>query len=983
MMKLYNLGLLILLLCSVSQSMAQQKISVSGRVTNNQGDPIMGATISEKEGNTSTSTDINGTYSINVPSNASLVASYVGYQNQEIAVNGRNTIQITMEGSDSALEEVVVVGYGKQQKSKLLGSVSTIDASQLENRAVTNVSSALSGLAAGVQVKTGNGKPGSDGATIRVRGVGTMNNNNALVIVDGIQGIMDAVNPEDIETISVLKDASSAAIYGARAANGVIIITTKKGKAGQAPQINYSGLFSRTTPLVKPEFVSDYLRHMHLFNEAAENVGSAHPYEQSAIDRWTTANANPNGLAPSGLPNNIAYPNTNWGDWIYENGWLQNHNVNVLGGGDNVRYNLSGRIQDNPGIMHNTGMKRYEGRVNLESDVTNFLTVGTQSFVVNEHRSMASDANLYNYLRQTSPGIYPMYDGMLGGAVAGSGESSQVNNILWYLYDFKGSNQRTRLNSTFFANVKILEGLTFETKFNYQSRFDEIRNYQTPSPKYDFSTMEYVSIPTPASLLSTSQSQSKLYRKSFDNVLRYDKKIDKHTIGALIGHNEFYYNDYNFNASKRGLIDETITNIGSANEMISIGGGESDNAMRSFFGRLSYDYDAKYLVEFSLRRDGSSKFGSGRKYGTFPSISAGYLLSRETFMEPVNPYLQDIKIRGSWGRLGNDGGDDLNVYGWHGVFGSVNYSFNGTPVNGLQLARFGNDLLKWEESENKEVGLELATFKRKAYIEFNWYDRQTRDIIRTAQIPNTAGTTSPPFYNQASMRNSGIELNLTWRDQIGDFRYHIGGNFAYNKNSITRFEGKLQEGWVDDGAGNRVWESNLGDVSAGGINRTLEGYMYNEFYLRKVYNGDGSYFHADGTVNINGGPTTGMIRTERDLEWAQAMKSSGYHFINTSLQVGDTYGQPSRLYYGDLIYADLNGDGVYGNVADQYFTGTSTNPKYIYGFNLGFSYKGLDMSMIWAGESGLQYYWTDHGYNSNILISGNQITTRIADDRYF
>lgn len=982
MAKFYTVGVSAMMLFTVGTTMAQQKISVSGRITDSQGGALSGVTIKEKGGTVATSTNKSGNFSISVPSNATLIISNVGYQNQEVSVDGKTTITITLADGNAAIDEVVVVGYGTQKKAKLLGSISTIDAKQLENRAVTNVSSALSGLAAGVQVKVGNGKPGSDGATIRVRGVGTMNNNDALVIIDGIQGVMDAVNPEDIESISVLKDASSAAIYGARAANGVILITTKKGKAGQGPQINYSGLFSRTSPSAKPVFVNDYVRHMNLFNEAAANIGTTGQYTQSAIDAWTAANADPNGLAPSGLPNYVAYPNTNWGDWIYEDGWLKNHNVSVLGGSEKIRFNLSGRIQDNPGIMYNTGMKRYEGRVNLETDVTDFLTVGTQTFVVNEHRSLASDANLYNFLRQTTPGIYPKYEDKFGGAVLNSGESSQLNNVLLYLYDYKGSNERTRLNSTFFANLKLWKGLTFETKFNYQSRFDEITGYQNPSARYDFSTLNMVVTPTVPSQLTTSQSYGKIYRKSFDNVLRYNTEIGKHTIGALIGHNEFYYNDSGFSASKKGLIDETITNIGTGTEMSSIGGDESDNSMRSFFGRVNYDYDSKYLAEFSLRRDGASKFGRNRKYGTFPSFSLGYMLSKESFMAAVNPYIQDVKIRGSWGKLGNDGGDGLNVYGWHGVYGLVGYSFNGTQMNGLQLSRFGNDLLQWEEAENKEIGLEFATLKRRASVELNVYDRKTSNIIRAAEVPITAGTTTPPFFNQAAMRNTGVEFNLNWRDQIGDFRYNIGGNFSYNKNRVIKFEGQLKEGFVDDGTGKMTWQTNLGDVSSGGLNRILEGSQLNEFYLRKVYKGDGSYFNADGSVNIHGGPTTGMIRTEGDYEWAKAMKATGYSFLNSSQKISDVYGS-TALYYGDLIYSDLNQDGVYGNTADQYFTGTSVNPKYIYGISLGFSYKGLDMSMIWAGESGAQYYWNDHGYNNNVLISGNQVTTRIADDHYF
>jgi len=503
------------------------------------------------------------------------------------------------------------------------------------------------------------------------------------------------------------------------------------------------------------------------------------------------------------------------------------------------------------------------------------------------------------------------------------------------------------------------------------------------SDRYDFSTMNIVNAPTNIAQLGTGQSAGKLYRKSFDNVLRYSAEIAGHSIGALLGHNEFYYNSSSFNASRKGLIDPTITNIGTGTEMNSIGGGEADNAMRSYFGRLNYDYGAKYLAEFSIRRDGSSKFGRGRKYGTFPSVSLGYVLSREPFMQAVSPYVQDVKLRASWGKMGNDGGDDLNVYGWHGVFSSVGYSFNGNQANGLQLSRFGNDILQWESALNREVGLEFATLARRMSAEVSLYDRRTSNIIRTAQMPISAGMASAPFYNQAAMRNNGVEVNLGWRDRIGEhFSYNIGGNFAYNKNRVTAFEGQLQRGMVDDGSGKLVWQSNLGDVSSGGLNRVLEGYQYNEFYLRQVYRGDGSYYHGDGSVNINGGPTTGMIRTEADYKWVQDMKTAGYSFLSANQQIGANYGT-NRLYYGDLIYADLNGDGIYGNAADQDFTGTSRDPKYVFGFNLGFSYKGLDVAMVWAGEAGLQYYWADHGYNSNILIDGNQITTRIARDHYF
>lgn len=966
----------------VSNVQATRQVEVRGKVTDSLGEPLAGVSIRIKGTKQGTTTNSKGGFLLqSVENGAILIVSFIGSITREVPIS-LGEMHIVLQNDLSALNEIVVVGYSTQSKAKLLGSVSTINAEQLASRPVTNVSTGLSGLAASVQVKQGNGRPGSDGATIRVRGTGTLNNSNALVIIDGIQGVMDAVNPEDIETISILKDASSAAIYGARAANGVILITTKKGSKGQKPQINYSGLTSRMMPSVKPTFVSDYLQHMQLFNEAAANVGNSAVYTQSAIDLWTAANADPNGLAESGLPNYIAYPNTNWGDWIYDNNWLQNHNVSVLGGSETSRYNISARIQDNPGILYNTGMKRYEGRINFESDITSFLTVGTQTFANMEDRDRGSDSDLYTFLRATTPGAYPVYNGMFGGAVDGSGESPQLNNPLVTLYQSVGSNIRTQFNSSAFVKLKVIEGLSIESTFNYQFRFDELTSYNNPQARYDFSTLRRVTEEVNPATMTTTQSAGKLYRKSFDNVLRYNRVFGDHTLSAILGHNEFYYNSYSFGASQRGLIDESITNIGSANEMVSITGNELDNSMRSFFGRLSYDYQGKYLMEFSLRKDGSSKFGSDRKYGTFPSVALGYNISREPFMKTVNPYLQDIKIRGSWGRLGNDGGDDLNVYGWQGTFGNGNYSFAGSPANGLWQNRFGNDLLQWEESDTKELGIEFTTLNRRLFFETSLYDRLTTEIIRTAQVPITTGLAAAPFYNQASMRNSGIEFNLRWQHQVGDFSYHVGGNFAYNKNRVTHFEGQFSEGWSVDAAGNQVWTTNIGEVSSGTTTRILEGHPMNAFYTRQVYKGDGSYFHNDGTVNINGGPTTGMIRTDQDYEWAKAMKAAGYSFVTTAMTIGEDYGT-NRMYYGDLVYADLNGDGIYGNNFDQYFTGTSGQPKYVFGFNLGLSYKGFDMSAIFAGESGLQYYWTDLSYNSNILTASNQVTPRVAENRYF
>ena len=294
------------------------------------------------------------------------------------------------------------------------------------------------------------------------------------------------------------------------------------------------------------------------------------------------------------------------------------------------------------------------------------------------------------------------------------------------------------------------------------------------------------------------------------------------------------------------------------------------------------------------------------------------------------------------------------------------------------MSRFGNPILAWEESENREAGLEFATFRNKAYIEFNYYNKLTTGILVPDQLPLATGTTASPIVNSASMRNSGIEINLTWKDKIGEVRYNIGGNFAYNRNRVTKLKGQLTRGW-NEVNGTNVYSTNIGQVSntVGNNQRNLEGHLFKEYYVRQRYKGDGSYYGSDGAVNPNGGPRDGMIRTEADYKWVQDMKTAGYSFspVNT---VGK-----EQLYYGDFLYADLNGDKIYGNENDMDFTGTSDVPKYIYGLNLGFEYKGFDLQMLWSGEGRLQYYWNDEGYSNNIVRDGNGIAQRVADDHYF
>lgn len=971
-------------------ALGQQRADIIGTVKNASNEALPGVTVKVKATGQTVSTAANGAFTVKASDQDVLIFTYLGYEQKEETVNGRRNFDIVLTENLSNLDEVVVVGYAKQKKANLTGAVATVSSKDIENRSVTNVSSSLAGLAPGVAVRQGSGRPGSDGATIRIRGTGTLNNNNALVLVDGIIGSMDAVNPNDIESISVLKDAASASIYGSLASNGVILITTKKGKSGK-PIVNYSSVLSMAKPSNLPTFVSDYVRHMQLFNEGARNIGQAQPYSQNSIDLWTEANKNPNALNEFGIPNYVAYPNTDWGNEVFENNLVQNHSLSVNGGNENVNFLFSGRYMDNPGLMHNTGLKRYEIRANLEAKVSRFVTLGTQTFANTQLAERGNSDEVFTYLGQTTPGLYPIYEGRFGGP-SSANEAPILNNLMTLLYGNDGNNQTSRFNTTVYAHINFLKNLKLESRINYQTRFQEQKAYSIPIDRWNFANNTIV---FPASLPSTmtiANSFNKDYMITFDNVLRYNTKLGTdHEIGALVGHNEYYFKYYDLSTLKQGLTDASTTTATAASGMINIKGGSYDfangnevggydYAFRSYFGRVNYAYKDRYLFEANFRYDGVSRFIEENRWGTFPSFSAGWKLSQEEFMKGIDGFVQNVKLRASWGKLGNsrlNSNERLGQYDYVAAYSGVNYSFNDKQLIGLAQSKYANPLLQWEETTQTDIGIDFTTLQNKMSVELDYYNRYTDGILTQPPIVLAAGTKAAPTRNTAAVLNRGIEVAVGWKDQLGAFQYAIGANFAYNHNVVKKYKGTLQEGWTTDDKGKRIYQSNIGDVSAGGTERIIEGYGINSFFVQDLYKGDGSHFNTDGTVNINGGPNSGMIRTTEDMDWLKAMEAAGYSFSPVN-----TIGK-GQLYYGDFIFADRNGDGIYGNTYDQFLTNTRTEPKYTFGLTLNASYKGFDLSMIWAGMADMQFYWNQGGYNNTTVRNGNAVGTRYGDDHYY
>ncbi|MDR2498288.1 MAG: TonB-dependent receptor [Tannerellaceae bacterium] len=989
---LWKRRLLIFLFAVISVGYLHAQVKITGRVVDSANETLPGVNVMVENTTTGVVTDLDGLYSISVPSASSaLVFSYIGYNPQRITVGNRSVIDVTLMESAEMLDEIVIVGYGAQKKVNVTGAVSAINfEDQALSRPITNVSSSLAGLSAGLFVSQGSGQPGSDGATLRIRGVGTLNDNSPLILIDGMQGSIDDVNPNDISSISILKDGASAAIYGSRAGSGVILVTTKKGNRDGKTSITYSGRMSVMNPFNLPLLITNYADYMGYSNESAWQQGSDIPtFTQEDIDLWREKSKNPNGLNAFGYPNYVAYPNTNWLEEVYNlNSIKHEHNVSLTGNSNNVRYLMSMGYIDNPGLVDYSGMERISMRVNLESDVTKWLTVGARIYGNKDVMGRldfdsGSTSSISSWLMGTLPGIYPYYDGKYG-ATESIKESASVANLRQRLDSYaNGQIDRFRLNTTAYARFKIIEGLTWDVNLNYEHFWYEYNSWSNPKADatFRFSENAQVSPPTANDQLGTSNSRTDVASYTLENLLNFSRTFaDDHDVTALLGYQEYYYKNWSNGGSRRGLIDESIHTVSSGTEVMDASGSMYDRASRSVFGRLTYAYKQRYLFEFNSRYDGHSRFHKDYRWGTFPSVSAGWRITEESFMENTRAWLNNLKLRVSWGLNGNYGGSSVGDYEYQGGYASVRYPFGNTVNSGLVQNAISNPLLSWESADIKNLGIETTLLNNRLTFELDIFRKETTGILYRINIPLTAGEKTAPLMNLAEMQNNGYEFTVGWRDRIGKFNYFVSGNLSYSSNVVSKYKGKLKQGWVTDPKGNLVWESNLDEVSQGGNTRVIEGQTMNEFFLRTVYQGTGTYKNGDGTVNPDGGPKDGMIRTEADMEWVKAMVDAGYSFQNFGAA---TIGKRDGLFYGDYIYGDNNGDKIYGNAADRELLGSSSIPKYIYGFQAQAEWNGIDVGLNFAGAAGFSLLMKRSGYNSTLVEFGRPVPEAIANDHYF
>lgn len=967
----------------------QTRKKVKGTVSDAFG-PVVGAYVVEKGTDNGTITNNDGNFELEVTSKSVLHITFIGYEEQLITVGNQTQFNITLKEDAKALEEVVVVGYTTQKKTSLTGSVSTVKQEAITNRPVMNVGQALIGAAPGVRVTQGSGNPGSESMSIQVRGQGSFNSSSPLVLVDGVVADMAPLNSDDIESISILKDASSAAIYGSRAANGVILITTKKGKRDSKPKVTFNALFAQEKPVTDLKFTSSTADFMELHNIAKLNANptaNTPDYSWESIEEWREADNNPNGIYTNPItgqqiPNWLAYPNTDWAQILFQPAFYQRYGVNVTGGSKNSSYLLSLGYQNNPGTLENTGMERFNIRANVETKIADFITFGTQTYATKEFKD-PGDVSM-TYLSQAWPGITPKYQGKYGASE--HPEVTQKDNILQQVARQGGQNTYTRINTTWYTNVELpLKGLVAEGKFNYSQYDRQDEHYTQNMPYYSFRE----SFDTPKEQIGVLD-QATTYRYSYqstsytaDLLLRYNNTFGKHEVGGLFGYEQYRAETTGFNATKKGLIDWSVTDITSGAEMQAISGSaKSVNAMLSYFGHINYAYAGKYLFDANFRADSSSKFAPGHRTGFFPSFSGAWRISEEPFFEPLKKTVNYLKIRANYGVLGNTVGGN---YDWQALYSKVNNVFNESVQNGLVQSSIQNLDLSWEKVTTYNIGIDAGFFDQRLGIEADYYVRNTSDILTASIIYKTMGSISAPMSNTASLRNNGFEMTINWNDKVGDFKYGVSLNFSYNKNKVTDFKGSLAyelDENTKDIWGNPTWRyTNLADVSTGGDTRRVEGHMLDEYFLRRPYSGNATYFNADGSVNPQGGPRDGMIRTKADLDWVAAMLAAGYTFNNNLKTIGSS---GSTLWYGDMIMADLNGDGKYGNDDDREFTGKSSTPKWIMGLNLNAEWKGIDLNMIWSGRFGGYHYINARGANLNMITNtGDQIAGDAWNKYYF
>ncbi|MFD1628751.1 SusC/RagA family TonB-linked outer membrane protein [Pseudopedobacter beijingensis] len=913
-----------LLLIPLLNLKAQQTITISGTVVDSNKEPLTGASVAIKGKTIGTRTDIDGKFSLQASPTDIIVFSFMGFVNQEIIASGIQNTIIILENLSTDLNEIVVVGYGTQKKVNLTGAVTSVNiAEQAESRPITNISSGLAGLSSGLYVNQATGRPNNNGASLLIRGQGTLNNAAPLVIIDGMEGNINDVNPQDVESVSVLKDASSSAIYGSRAANGVLLITTKQGSEGKTT-INYNGYVSFAQPSNTIKSVFNYADYMEYYNEAAYNVDPAAqpPYSELKIAEWRVNTDKP-----------YLYPNTNWSEEVFSTGVSNNHNLSFNTGSKTVKSFGSFSYLNNPGIVENSAYERFMARLNISAELKPWITLGMNLNGLKSDADMGSNyiGNLFSTIAH--PGmVYRHPDGRYGAA-ENPEENQQPQSPLYSLNQFQGNINDNRISSRFYGIIKPFEGLSIEGSFNY--RYSGTLEEETPffADRWSFQSNTVTQIASGRTYVRNRSRSNTHYLG--DIVARYEKKVlNKLQLGVLTGASQEKDNVKWFEAKKYDLQADNLSVINGATGESEATGTAADWVMHSYFGRLNLSWDDKYLLEANIRRDGSSRFNKNNRWGTFPSFSLGWRITEEEFMKNVS-WVNMLKLRGSWGALGNN---SVGNYEYQPVYNTDNYILNNAIAAGLAQTALSNAFISWETTYVANIGVDFSLAKTRLDGSVDIFDKDTRNILIDLPAPLLVGNATIPTQNAARVNNKGIEANLKWNDKIGNVKYFVGGNFTFIKNEVTRFKGDEQ--------------------SISGTNLIQEGLPINVQYVLAVDR---------------------ILQSDEDMLYVEKMIMDAPIDAGTGFKRNPfaAYGTPQK---GDFLYKDLNGDGIIDD-QDRYTVGYGRIPRTTYGISFGAEWKGFDFSCLLQGVSGLQVYWQDKFYQPFFNV-GDVMNREIAENAW-
>ncbi|WP_421942187.1 SusC/RagA family TonB-linked outer membrane protein [Pedobacter sp.] len=910
-----------------------QDIVVKGQVTDDKGGPIPGVSVKVKGGTASSVTDGNGRFSIKAPEDAILVFTYVGYVDQEVQVKNQSSINVKLVENNQNLSEVVVVGYGTQKKAVVSGAVAAVKGTELAKSSSVNLTNSLAGRLPGVTALQSSGEPGYDGSTIRIRGINSLGNNNALIVIDGIPnraGGMERLNPNDIESVSVLKDAS-AAIYGSQAANGVILITTKLGKSGK-PQFSYDFSYGLQQPTRIPKMANSP-QYAEILNELNIFGSDLNPGEWPAA--WNSFKTTGVYQSPTGKTINAAYtpdqirkladgsdplrfPNTDWFDTTFQE-WSpqQKHNVQINGGGEFVKYLISLGYLDQDGYYKKsaTGYQQYDMRINLEAKLSKYITTTLGVTAREEARNFptVSAGDIFRFLMRGRPTEIAVWPNGLPGRDIEYGYNPVVSTT-----DLTGYNKDIRdyLQTTGKVEIKIpgIEGLKVTGTAAIDKYSGRQKNWQLPWTLYDWDKKTFQADGVTPVLTGTVRSQYTDPRlretaggqlaTNLTGMINYDKKISDHTIGLMAGVTREQVSNDGFTAFRRYYLSSAIEELLAGDEREqSLGNNPGDpnnlynRARLSYFGRVGYNYKEKYLAEFLWRVDGSYIFPTARRFGFFPGVSLGWRLSEEAFFKDNVGFVNNLKLRASWGQMGAEAyfGDALQEYQYLSLMNFGSYVFNDAITKSIYEGKVPNLDFGWEVANNTNVGLDASFLNNKLSLEFDYfYNKRTNILIsRGSSIPESSGIADrlPPV-NLGKVNNKGFEFKLSYNDQIGDFNFGVSVNGGYAKNKII---------FWDETPGAPEWQRSTGRVTNSWL----------------VYDYDGVFKdQAEISANkINYGALTNNLRP------------------------------------GDMKFKDTNGDGKI-NADDKIRLDQNGTPTFTGGVNLNLQYKGFDLSVLIQGATG-------------------------------